>query len=465
MSMVCHLLLQETPRNIRSFLQLSQFCRICDQLSQFHCVLITTGLLYRSKDPFLWNTLIHAYTLQQCSKNPFILFTQMLKNQIHPDKFTFPSLIKASSTSKPIGRTIHGLIIKHGLPSDDFIHSCLIQFYGIFAETDDARQVFVQISEPDKVSHNAMLDAYCKNGKMASARQLFVEMPWRDVVSWTTMVNGCAKNGHCREAFDFFKSMVDMGLSPHEATLVSVISACGSLGAANEGKSVHGYVIRRSIMITPFLGTSLIDMYGKCGFLNSAIIVFGSMQLKQLCTWNAMITTFAAHDCGNEAMSTYNDMLKAGLEPNGITFVGVLTACARAGCVELGIKYFDSMHKEFNISPWTEHYSCMVNLLGAAGLLQEASEFIRRMPVDVEGSVWGALLGACRLHGELGLAESAGQRLLGLEPERSGAYVVFSNIYSGCGRWQEAVELREVMADKGVKKLAGCSWVSTTPTS
>lgn len=385
----------------------------------------------------------------------------MRKNQIHPDKFTFPPLIKASSISKPIGRTVHGLIIKHGLSSDDFIHSSLVQLYGNFAETDDAHQAFVEISKPDRVSHNSMLDAFCKNGKMDSARQLFGEMPWRDVVSWTTMVNGCAKNGHCREALGFFKSMVDMDLWPHEATLVSVISACGSLGAANEGKSVHGYVIRRSIMITPFLGTSLIDMYGKCGLLKSAIRVFGGMQMKQLCTWNAMISTFAAHNCGNEAMFTYNDMLKAGLRPNGITFVGVLTACARAGYVELGVKIFDSMHREFNVSPWTEHYSCMVNLLGAAGLLQEASEFIRKMPVDVEGSVLGALLGACRLHGELSLGESAGQKLLGLEPGRSGAYVVLSNIYSGCGRWQEAVELREVMADKGVKKLAGCSWVST----
>nr|POF00023.1 putative pentatricopeptide repeat-containing protein [Quercus suber] len=249
---------------------------------------------------------------------------------------------------------------------------------------------------------------------------------------------------------------------PNEATYVSVLSSCANLnggGALSSGKQIHGYVIRNEIELTVFTGTALIDLYGKTGCLRNAVNVFDQMVVKEVCTWNAMITALASNGREMEALDMFEKMKMKGQHPNGVTFVAVLTACARGKFVELGLKLLQSMLHEFGIVAIMEHYGCVVDLLGRAGLLKEATDFIRSMPFEPDGSVLGALFGACKIHGAIELGTVVGQRLLELQPRHSGRYVVLSNINAGVERWDHATDFRKAMAVAGIQKIPAYSLI------
>ncbi|KAF8409588.1 hypothetical protein HHK36_005666 [Tetracentron sinense] len=403
-----------------------------------------------------------------------LLFTHMLAHQAPPNNYTFPSLIKAASSSPSlaslVGRPIHTQVIKHGLSFDPFIQTSLVSFYGQHGDLLDARNVFEEIPQPCIVSMNSMLDALGKNGDMDSALLLFERMPERDVVSWTSIINGFGSNGYFREATGFFKNMMVhedvMGhfVIPNEATLVSALSSCSNLdggGALYQGRQIHGYIIRNGIELTVFLGTALIAMYGKTGCLGNALKVFKRMVVKEVCTWNAMISSLASNGREKQALEMFEKMSVEGLHANEVTFVAVLTACARAKLVEPGLGLFQSMFHDFGVVPRMEHYGCVVDLLGRAGLLKEAVEFIKRMPFEPDATVLGALLGACKVHGAVELGNYVGRRLLELQPQHCGRYVVLSNIYAGAGRWGHAAELRSAMVDAGIRKIPAYSWLGS----
>ncbi|KAF3950494.1 hypothetical protein CMV_023762 [Castanea mollissima] len=311
-----------------------------------------------------------------------------------------------------------------------------------------------------------MLDAFGKNGDMGSAFLLFNCMPKRDVVSWTSIINGFERNGCFSEAIKFFQKMITHEdvmaclVRPNEATYVSVLSSCANLnggGALSSGKKIHGYVIRNEIELTVFTGTALIDLYGKTGCLRNAVNVFNQMVVKEVCTWNAMITTLASNGREMEALDMFEKMKMKGQHPNEVTFVAVLTACARGKFVELGLKLFQSMLHEFGIVAIMEHYGCVVDLLGRAGLLKEATDFIRSMPFEPDGSVLGALFGACKIHGAIELGTAVGQRLLELQPWHGGRFMVLSNINAGVERWDHATDFRKAMAVAGIQKIPAYS--------
>jgi pentatricopeptide repeat protein len=279
--------------------------------------------------------------------------------------------------------------------------------YLYFGDLLNACKVFDEISHPSIVEYNAMLDAYAKNGDMSSAYSLFKSMPKRDVVSWTSVINGFAKNGLFGEAIRLFREMMLHDyvkccfVTPNEATYVSVLSSCANLderGALYIGKQIHGYIVRNEVFVTIFIGTALIDFYGKAGCLSNAIRVYNQMVVKKVCTWNAIISSLANNGREEQALDMFKKMKGEGLCPNEVTFIAVLTACARAKLVEIGLELFQSMAGEFGLVPIMEHYGCVVDLLARAGLLGEASEFIRRMPFEPDASVFGALLGACKIH-------------------------------------------------------------------
>ncbi|KAF9588216.1 hypothetical protein IFM89_008286 [Coptis chinensis] len=197
-------------------------------------------------------------------------------------------------------------------------------------------------------------------------------------------------------------------------------------------------------------------MYGKMGCLGSASKVFNSMRVKQVCAWNAMICSFASNAREKEALVMFERMKKEGIQPNEVTFVAVLTSCARGELVELGLQLFHSM-RDFGVVPRMEHYGCVVDLLGRAGRLEEASEFIREMPFEPDETVLGALLGACKVHGAVQLASDVGKKLLELQPQHCGRYVVLSNIYAEAGRWGHAAHLRKAMVQSGIRKIPAYS--------
>ncbi|XP_006840824.2 putative pentatricopeptide repeat-containing protein At1g10330 [Amborella trichopoda] len=304
-----------------------------------------------------------------------------------------------------------------------------------------------------------MLNACFRNADIVSAENMFNQMPHRDVVSWTTMVNGFTKNKQYKKVMDFFGLMLGSNVRPNEATLVSVLSAMANLSCLDEGQACHGYVVRNHLNLSANMGTALIDMYAKCGCINEAMQVFSMVNVRErgICTWNAAIMALATHGLLDQALELYELMQKAKVRPNSVTFVGALSACARGGLVDKGLEIFGSMGQLHGVQPRMEHYGCMVNLLGRAGLMDRALELIKDMPFEPDCSVWGALLGACSVQGDVGLGEVIGLCAIEAQPMHCGRYVILSNIYATAGRWAEAAEMREMMAKRGIKKVVGWS--------
>uniref|UniRef100_A0A2N9I0M6 Pentatricopeptide repeat-containing protein n=1 Tax=Fagus sylvatica TaxID=28930 RepID=A0A2N9I0M6_FAGSY len=377
----------------------------------------------------LYNTLIRAYLNLGQAHNTFVFFTHMLAHQARPNSHTFPSLIKAATSSSPsLGQPLHTQVIKRGVLHDPFIQTSFVRFYAEVGELFDARKMFEEISQPCIVAYNAMLDAFGKNGDMGSAFLLFESMPQRDVVSWTSIINGFQRNGCFSEAIKFFEKMMvheDVMaclVKPNEATYVSVLSSCANLnggGALSCGKKIHGYVIRNEIELTAFTGTALIDLYGKTGCLRSAVNVFNQMVVKEVCTWNAMMTSLASNGRELDALDMYEKMKVEGRHPNA-SFVAVLTAhiccCSYSLCswkiwsgVGIRVVSINAAH-EFGIVPIMEHYYG-----------------------------W--------------------QRLLELQPQHCGRYVVLSNINAGMERWDHAANLRKAMVVSGIQKIPAYSLI------
>ncbi|XP_060974997.1 putative pentatricopeptide repeat-containing protein At1g10330 [Cannabis sativa] len=455
-------------------LQLLQcFPKHQNKVQQIHSLLIINGHLFLSKTnhhfnskwkiTLLYNALIRAHLSFGQTHNSLILFTQMLFHQTQPNSHTFPSLVKAASLcSLPcMGKALHAQAYKRGTMYDPFVPTSFVSFYADYGELSYVRKVFDEMSEPCIVGCNAMIDAYCKNGDMGSAISLFERMSERDVVSWTSVVNGFRINQQFHEGIRFFKKMISCSVKPNEATYVSLFSLCSTLngwGALYLGKEIHGHVVRNEIELTVFMGTSLIDFYGKCGLLNAATNVFNQMTVKKICTWNAMISALSTNGQVKEALDLFQNLEKEGFTPNCVTFVTILAACARGKFVEYGLKVFQSMSADFGVVPVMEHYGCIVDLLCKAGLLREATMFVKNMPFEPDASVLGALFGAYTIHGISELENDVQKRLLCMQPQQhSEPYINLSNINANMQKWDHAAGFRRMMLHASIQKIPAVS--------
>ncbi|KAG9159748.1 hypothetical protein Leryth_007757 [Lithospermum erythrorhizon] len=468
-----------SPRQLLIILQKSTKNTHKKPIKQIHSHLTTNGyLLITSKwtNTLLYNALIHAYTTLSHPQTTLILFTHMLFHQAPPNKLTFPSLIKSSqscveSTSWLIfGKTLHAQAIRRGLYDDPFVQTSLMSMYSCGCEIWSAREMFDELSQPCVVSCNAMLDGYVKNRDIGSAVSLFWDMNVRDVYSWTSVINGYAKSERFFEAIELFAKMmrdddVSKGLvRPNEATFVSVLSSCASfdgVGGLFQGKQVHGFMIRNEYELSVYMGTALISFYGKRGCLEYAIRLFETMVIKEVCVWNALISILALNGREMQALEMFAKMKARGWNPNEVTFVAVLSACARAKLVDLGLELFQSMSNGFNVEPMMEHYGCVVDMLGRAGLLKEAYQFVTSMPFKADATVLGGLLGACRVDGDVELGNEVGKLLLEVQPYHCGSYVQLSSIYAGAEKWDNAATLREQMVDARIEKIPAYSIIQT----
>ncbi|RDY11277.1 putative pentatricopeptide repeat-containing protein, partial [Mucuna pruriens] len=443
-------------------------------MKQIHSLIITNGhLLHHPNAPssslshqwmptLLYNALISAYHIH--NHKALLLFIHMLANQAPPNSHTFPPLLKYSPL--PLVTTLHSQTLKRGLLSDPFILTTLLALYARNNLLPHARRVFEEVPMFCIVACNAMLNAFKMNGDMEAAVSLFERMPQRDVVSWTSVVNGFALNGNFGASIRFFRNMmshedvVDGLVKPNEATCASVLSCCANLdgkAALECGKQVHGYVVVNEVKLGVFVGTSLINLYGKMGCLKNAENVFRVMVFREVCTWNAMISSLASNGREKEAVDMFEKMKIHDLKPNSITFVAVLTACARGKFVREGLELFQSMWRDFRIEPIMKHYGCVIDLLGRAGNIEEAAEVIRTMPFQPDASVLGAFLGACRIHGAIELGEEMGKKMLKLQTKHCGQYVLLSSMIAEKERWDHAADLRREIMEAGIQKIPAYS--------
>ncbi|KAI9165450.1 hypothetical protein LWI28_014444 [Acer negundo] len=414
---------------------------------------------------FTWNTIIRGYANSTQPEQALFLYRRMLADSVPQNAYTFPFLLKACSglSSSPLEETkqIHAHVVKFGFGFDVFSANSLIHAYAVSGRIKSARLVFERIPQRDIVSWNSMIDGYIKCGEMGMACEIFKGMTDKNVVSWTTMISGYVGAGMNKEALNLYHEMQDSGVKPDNVALISTISACAHLGALEQGKWIHTYIKRRGIKIDPILGSALVDMYAKCGDMEEAIEVFRRMEKKGVSAWTAVVFGFTIHGQGREALKWFSGMQESGVKPNMITFTAILTACSYAGMADEGKSLFESMEKEYNLKPTIEHYGCMVDLLGRAGLLKEAKQLIDSMPVRPNSVIWGALLKACQIHRNLELGKQIGEMLIESDPDHSGHCILhLANIYGIAEEWDKTVEVRRQMTDQKVCKLQGCSSIS-----
>lgn len=294
---------------------------------------------------------------------------------------------------------------------------------------------------------------------MGSAEEVFGQCPVKDMVAWTAMVTGYAQNAMPMKALEVFDRMTALGIGIDEVSLTGAISACAQLGAVKRAAWVQEIAEMNGFGMNVVVGSGLVDMYAKCGLIDEACKVFDGMQEKNVYTYSSMVVGLASHGRAREAIALFKDMVRrADVAPNHVTFIGVLTACSHAGMVTDGRYYFAQMKDKYGILPSADHYTCMVDLLGRAGLVDEALDLVRSMTVEPHGGVWGALLGACRIHGKTEVAKVAAEHLFKLEPEGIGNYVLLSNTLAAAGKWDEVSKVRKVMRSRRLKKVPAVSW-------
>lgn len=377
-----------------------------------------------------WTAIISGYLSFNRFEEVIDIFERMLATGLKPDSFT---LVRVLSACTHLG----------DLKSAEWIHRYIF-------ETDSGRNVFVATS---------LVDMYSKCGSMERARPIFDKMPEKDIVTWSVMIMGYASNGLPKEALDLFFQMRRENLEPDCYSMVGVLSACARLGALKLGDWASSLIDYNGFLSNPILGTALIDFYAKCGSMSRAWRIFQEMKERDLVLWNAAISGLAMNGHVKAAFGLFAQVEKFGLRPDENTFMGLLCGCTHAGLVDDGRRYFNSITHVFSLTPTIEHYGCMVDLLGRAGLLDEAHELTKKMPMEPNAVVWGALLGGCRLHKDAELAEHVLRKLIEIEPSNSGNYVLLSNIYSANCRWDDAADLRSIMKERGIQKTRGCSWI------
>ncbi|CAK7325026.1 unnamed protein product [Dovyalis caffra] len=382
----------------------------------------------QSPNVFTWNTMIRGYAESENPKPAIELYNHM---ELKPDTHTFPFLLKAVSKVVNVraGEKIHSHVTKNGFES----------------------LLFVQ---------NSLLHMYAACGRYESAYNIFEFMPEKDIVAWNSVINGFALNGKPNEALTLYKKMVSEGVEPDGFTMVSLLSACAELAALALGRRAYVYMVKVGLNTNLHSSNALLDLYAKCGTISEAHKIFDEMGTRRnAVSWTSLIVGLAVNGFGKEALDHFKEMEREELVPSEITFVGVLYACSHCGMVNEGFHYFRRMKEEYEIVPIMEHHGCMVDLLGRAGLVKEAYEYIQDMPLQPNAVIWRTLLGACTIHGHLGLGAFARAQLLHLEPKESGDYVLLSNLYASEQRWSDVHEVRRRMLNEGVRKTPGHSLV------
>ncbi|KAM6552549.1 hypothetical protein CsatB_013311 [Cannabis sativa] len=444
-----------------SLLPLTQVASVCALTPNFA---YAQKIFQRVKNPeiFTWNSCLKAFAEGESPNDAVLLFYQIIKFGLLPDSFTLSFVLKACLRLLDVenGRIVHGYVEKLGLSSNLFLKNTILHLYGYCGEFDDALKLFDKMSERDVVSWNIMITHLIKRDDIERAFDLFSQMVVRNLRSWTLMISGFVQCGKPKEAVDLFFEFEKVGLEPNEVTVVAVLSACADLGDLNLGRRIHEFSNKSGFGSNVRVSNTLIDMFIKCGCLEEARGVFNEMKDRTVVSWSAMIQGLAIHGKAEEALKLFDEMIRVGMKPNWVTFLGLLHACSHMGLVEQGREFFTSMTSDYGIVPKIEHYGSMVDLLSRAGLLQEAREFIKNMPIKPNGVVWGALLGGCKVHKNIELAEEAIENLSELDPFNDGYYVVLSNIYAEAERWEEAARVRKLMRDRGVRKTPGASSIT-----
>ncbi|XP_076893205.1 putative pentatricopeptide repeat-containing protein At3g01580 [Bidens hawaiensis] len=400
-------------------------CNSCDKAKNIFDIM-------KDKDVISFNVMMAGYLQNDYPREVIKSFDNMRRSGLTENEATVLTIVSAFSDLKDIrhGRSIHGFVISRGFES----------------KTDIANQIMYMYVKCDYIDY---------------ARRVFDDIKHKDLVSWTSMMKGYENLGHANEVITLFYKMVNSGKQPNPdlVTLTCLLQAFSRLGCVSQIKEIHCHVIRVSMKNEITIMNSLLTNYSKCGMYKTSRDLFGQMGTKCLASWNTMIAASGMHgDCFG-ALELINEMKKEKVVPDEVTFMSALSSCSHAGLVEQGLNLFKMMKEEYGLVPGEEHYGCVVDLLGRAGQLKEAFELLKCVPSTQIASALGALVAACRVHGNSEMGEVLGRWLLDFDPENSRSYGLVSNLYSESERWNEAAHIRATAKQRGLKTTTGCSLI------
>lgn len=448
-----------------------------------------------------WNTLVSSYAFNYDCDGASEIFRRMELNGLEPNPVTWTSLLSSharcgrnektlelygmmrirgiETTAEALavvlsvcadlsvvdkGRKIHGYVIRGGFKDYLFLNNALICMYGKCGDVENAYKLFLGMESKSQVSWNALISSYAESGLCDEALRIFSQLDAHpslspNIISWSAIIGGFSSTGQEEKSLELFREMQRAGVMPNSVTICSVLSVCAELAVINLGREIHAHVVRAWMDGNILVGNGLINMYTKCGSFREGHRVFENIDGKDLISWNTMIAGYGMHGFGENALRIFDQMLKLGFKPDKVTFIAVLSACSHAGLVPEGHRVFNQMTEVYGIEPQMEHYACMVDLLGRAGLLQEGSNFVKNMPMEPNVCIWSALLNSCRMHKNTDIAEETATHIFNMNSELAGSYMLMSNIYAASGRWEDSAKVRISAKTKGLRKIRGHSWI------
>lgn len=377
-----------------------------------------------------WNAMVAGLIQFEFNEEGLSAFSEMHELGFLPDEFTLGSVLRgcAGLRSLQAGRQVHAYVMKCGLVFNLVVGSSLAHMY-------------------------------MKSGSLEEGEKVIKLMPSRNVVAWNTLIAGKAQNGYSEVVLDQYNMMKHAGFRPDKITFVSVISSCSDLATLGQGQQIHAEIIKAGASSVVGVVSSLISLYSRCGCLEDSVKAFTEIEDGDAVLWSSMIAAYGFHGKGEEAIKLFKQMEQEGFEANDITFLSLLYACSHSGLKEKGIEFLDLMVEKYGLKPRLEHYTCMVDLLGRSGCLEEAEAMIKSMPVKADAVIWKTLLSACKIHKNKDMASRVAEEVLNLNPHDSASYVLLSNIHASAKRWEEVSHVRKSMRDRNVKKEPGVSWL------
>ncbi|XP_071700933.1 pentatricopeptide repeat-containing protein At3g12770-like [Rutidosis leptorrhynchoides] len=382
------------------------------------------------RNPVSWSVMIGGFAKIGNYASCFEVFREYIRSGEQPDVYTLPCVTRVCRDTQDLkrGTLIHQIVLKFGLCMNTFICAALVDMYAKCGIIDDARKLF-----------DLMID--------------------KDLTTWTVMIGAYAACGNANESLVLFDQMKEHNIVPDKISMVTVVNACAKLGAMNKAEAIYDLIKRQYHSLDVILGTAVIDMFSKCGRIDSAREIFDKMREKNVISWSTMIAAYGYHGEGKKALELLPLMSKNRITPNRITFVSLLYACSHSGLVEEGLRVFSLMQEQYFVKPDVKHYTCLVDLLGRAGKLDQAFNMIENMTVEKDVGLWSALLGACRIYKNVDLAQKVSENLIELQPNNPSHYVMLSNIYAKEGKWENVAKIRALMTNKNLKKTPGFTWI------
>jgi len=417
------------------------------------------------RDVVSWTSLSSCYVNCGFPQKGLNVFREMGWNGVKPNPVSVSSILPASSDLKDLksGKAIHGFAVRHGMVEDVFVCNSLVNLYAKCLCVREAHAIFDLMPHRNVVSWNGVLTAYFTNKEYEKGLSLFSQISRdgveTDEVTWSIVIAGCIENGRIEEAMEMLWKMQNMGFKPNELTISSILQDCYLSESLRMCKEIHCYVFRHRKVWDLKCTNTLLYTYAKCGDLSFSRNVFDMIAVKDVVSWTTMINANAMHGNGKEALFLFEKMLLSMVKPNSVTFTCVLSSCSHSRLVEEGVQIFNSMSKDHLVEPNAMHYSCVVDIYSRAGRLDEAYEFIQRMPMEPTAGAWKSLLAGCTVYKNVELAKISAKKLFEIEPSRSVNYVGLFNILLTAKLWSEASKIRMLMKERGITKSPGCSWL------